>query len=84
MDVGLLARGRAGDDSRAASRNPAVRGPNGVVDDLALEGLIRSRKEVAAMRLSWKDGLATVLVAVALVFFAGWSAGATAAEWGAP
>ena len=31
------------------------------------------------MRLSWKDGLATVLVAVALVFFAGWSAGATVA-----
>ena len=31
------------------------------------------------MRLTWKDGLATVIVAGALVFFAVWSAGATVA-----
>jgi hypothetical protein len=31
------------------------------------------------MRLSWKDGLATVLVAVAVVAFAVWSAGASIA-----
>ena len=31
------------------------------------------------MRLSWKDGLATVLVAVAVVSFAVWSAGASIA-----
>lgn len=31
------------------------------------------------MRLSWKDGLATVLVAVAVVVFAVWSAGASIA-----
>ena len=31
------------------------------------------------MRLTWKDGLATVLVAVAVVVFAVWSAGASIA-----
>jgi len=39
----------------------------------------RGQREVAATRLTWKDGLATVFLAVAVVVFSVWSAGASIA-----